>query len=442
MNELGPMPGCSIERITPDGPGFLHIAAHGTRPGGRCPDCGRASRAVHSRYHRRPADLPSLGRSVGVELRVRRFDCREAACARRTFAERLPEPVAPHARRTRPAGRSKGGSASRWAARPGRGCPGLGMPASAERCCAASAACRCPSRSRRGRSAWTTGRCAGAHLRHDPRRPGAPPPLDLLPDRTATTLADWLRRRPTIEIVARDRSTEYARGTAPARRRRPRSSTAGTCCSTCGRRSSAGWPGRTPGSGACRPSRRRRAARRGAPAPTPHPGGGGRQRRPPRAAAGGVRGGAAAAPGRRGAARDRPGDGPGARDGAASSRTPGAFPSASPGRSGPSILDPYLAHLEARRAAGCENAMALWRELRALGFAGTHRQVQRWLADRRTAPAKSAPRRRRCRRARAPRRAGAGRRAGGAPLAEGSSPGSSCSRRRGWPRRTPRPSRA
>ena len=58
---------------------------------------------------------------------------------------------------------------------------------------------------------------------------------------------------------------------------------------------------------------------------------------------------------------------------------------------GPSILDPYLAHLEARRAAGCENAMALWRELRALGFAGTHRQVQRWLADRRTAPAKSTP---------------------------------------------------
>ena len=55
---------------------------------------------------------------------------------------------------------------------------------------------------------------------------------------------------------------------------------------------------------------------------------------------------------------------------------------------GPSILDPHLARPEARRAAGCENAMALWR---ALGFAGTHRQVQRWLADRRTAPAKSTP---------------------------------------------------
>jgi transposase len=130
MNELCPMPGCSIERITRDGPGFLHIAAHGTRPGGRCPDCGRASRAVHSRYHRRPADLPSLGRSVGVELRVRRFYCRDAACPRRTFAERLPELVAPHARRTRRlaeaqgrVGAALGGEAS------ARLLPRLAMPA-------------------------------------------------------------------------------------------------------------------------------------------------------------------------------------------------------------------------------------------------------------------------------------------------------------------------
>ena len=58
-----------------------------------------------------------------------------------------------------------------------------------------------------------------------------------------------------------------------------------------------------------------------------------------------------------------------------------------------SILDPYLAHLQARLAEGCENALALWRELRAAGFPGTAKQVQRWVAEHRTAPAPSTPHR-------------------------------------------------
>jgi Transposase len=57
----------------------------------------------------------------------------------------------------------------------------------------------------------------------------------------------------------------------------------------------------------------------------------------------------------------------------------------------PSILDPYLTRLEARLAEGCENGLTLWRELRAAGFPGTAKQVHRWLAERRTAPARTTP---------------------------------------------------
>jgi transposase len=36
--------------------------------------------------------------------------------------------------------------------------------------------------------------------------------VDLLPERTAQTVANWLEQHPGIEIITRDRSTEYARG--------------------------------------------------------------------------------------------------------------------------------------------------------------------------------------------------------------------------------------
>src|SRR5689334_3000012 len=362
MNELCPVPGCSIERITPDGPGFLRIAARGARPGGRCPDCGRASRAVHSRYHRRPADLPSLGRSVWVELRVRRFYCRNAACPRRTFAERLPELVAPHARRTRRlaeaqgrVGAALGGEAS------ARLLPRLAMPASADTVLRLVRRMPLPEQPEPPRAVgvddWAVrkGRTYGTILVDLERRRT----LDLLPDRTATTLAAWLRHRPTIEVIARDRSTEYGRGAATGAPKATRVADRWHLLANV-RQMVERWlagaharlrrlPVVPPAGGpAARRARAYPRTRAEAAASADH-----RARR--LAVYEEVRrrhlaGEALLAIGRatglaRGTVRKL-----------AYARS---FPERVARAPGPSILDPYLARLEARRAAGCENAMAL-----------------------------------------------------------------------------------
>src|SRR3954452_5236217 len=243
MNELCPMPGCSVERITPDGPGFLHIAAHGTRPGSRCPDCGRASLAVHSRYRRRPADLPSLGRALRVDLRVRRFYCRNAACTRRTFAERLPELLGPHARRTRRLVEAQGRVGVALGGEAGaRLLQRLSMPASADTVlrlvrglpppepepprvvAVADGARRRGLRTARSWWTWNGAACSTCSRTARPRR---------WP--TGCGAGRGSRWSPATARPSTRAASSWVR------RRRPRWPTAGTCWPTCGRCSSGGW---------------------------------------------------------------------------------------------------------------------------------------------------------------------------------------------------------
>ncbi len=65
-----------------------------------CPTCAQPTRRVHSRYIRTVTDLPCAALPIRWQLHSRRFLCTNAACPRRTFAERLPTVVAPAARRT------------------------------------------------------------------------------------------------------------------------------------------------------------------------------------------------------------------------------------------------------------------------------------------------------------------------------------------------------
>ena len=397
MNALCSIPGCRIEQITANSPTRLDIAAHGLGRSRRCPDCGRISRAVHSRYDRHPADLPSLGRTVSVRLCVRRFYCRNTACARQTFAERLPDLIMPFARRTR-----------RLAAAQGQACAALGgeasarllshlsMPASADTVLRLLKGTPLPDQAIPrvvGVDDWAKckGRSYGTII-VDLERHRV---IDLLPDRTAATVADWLRQRPGIEVVARDRSTEYASGIASGAPNAVQVADRWHLLANLRQAVERWLVGALarlrrlpviPGSDrASSPTQRNKPfPRRAADAQAGLNNRAQRQARHEEVQRRYAAGEALLAIARtmklaRGTVRKyaRAPDGP-----EPAIRRP-RF----------SIIDPYLPYLQARLAEGCADAAALWREVRAQGYPGTATQVRRWLSERRTEPAKTAPHR-------------------------------------------------
>lgn len=390
MTLLFPLPGCRLARVARDGPAALTIVAEAKHDHACCPTCRTVSTSVHSRYRRRPADLPASGRAVRLQLAVRRFYCRDPACPRRTFAERFPKLLARHAQRTRRLADAQARTGLALGGQPAaRLLAHLAMPASATTLLRAIRSLPLPSGETPrvvGVDDWALrkGRTYGTIVIDLERRRS----LDLLPDRSAETLAAWLRRQPQILIVARDRSTEYARGAAMAAPAAVQVADRWHLLLNT-RQMLERWLARVhprlkqlPPVGTPVPSTRRTKAYPRAPAETLA-----------RAAAIGCwkelydevrRRGAAGQSLRRinhetGLARAT------MRKYAFAERFPRH------GRRGPgrSILDAHLDHLHARLGEGCENAMQLWRELRGRGFPGTVKQVRRWLSERRTRPART-----------------------------------------------------
>ena len=71
-----------------------------TRLQAQCPRCHQPSTRVHSHYNRKVADLPWPGLAVRLDLRTRRFRCKNSSCTKRVFCERLPRVVASYGRKT------------------------------------------------------------------------------------------------------------------------------------------------------------------------------------------------------------------------------------------------------------------------------------------------------------------------------------------------------
>lgn len=387
------LPGCIVDHVE-RGPEGLVVLARPRRDRCRCPSCGTPSSAVHSRYVRHPSDLPSFGERTRLQIEVRRFYCHRSSCPRRTFVEPLPRLLPHRARRTDRLGEAQARVGAALGGEAGSRLLGqLGMPASGDTVLRLLRRLPVPRRATPrvlGVDDWALrkGRTYGTILVDLERRRV----VDLLPDRRAATLAGWLRRHRGVRTVARDRSTEYARGIAlgaPRARQvadrwhlllnlrqmaerwlagvhhrlRHLPPVAGHRSSSV-RRTGAFPRSRTEvAAGAVERNRRmalyEEVRRRHAAGEPP-----------------------LALSRRMGLARGTVRKYAGAE----------SFPERAVRAPGPSLLDPHIAHLEARLAAGCENAMALWRELRGLGYPGTARQVHRPLSPRRSKPSKHGPR--------------------------------------------------